>query len=326
MMNDKCGLEEEELLCYGREQRRDNMAPLFSLDMVEKFGSGLNQAEGVVIDKDNNVYGGGRDSVLRRVSPDGTVTEIARIEGSIPNGITLDRQGNLVFCDLGKKAMMSCSLDGKVSLLADHAGDLRLNTPNFASYDAAGNLYVSNSSSKYDYPHLDPEFQTPAPNGQLVCIRPNGRGEVVAAEIYLANGTAIAPDESAVYVLESTRFDCLRIAIKKDGTFGKPEIYAQNFPGVPDGMAFDVQGNLYVTIPARIENGRFRPANMILKIDPTGFVSTLLDDPKGQTMRSPTNCAFGGPGLQDLYIANLGGDFFSRVHTPFRGHPLYHQR
>jgi len=123
------------------------MAPLFSLDMVEKFGSGLNQAEGVVIAKDNNVYGGGRDGVLRRVSPDGTVTEIARIEGAIPNGITLDRQGNLVFCDLGKKAMMRCSLDGKVSLLADHAGDLRLNTPNFTSYDAEGNLYVSNSSS-----------------------------------------------------------------------------------------------------------------------------------------------------------------------------------
>jgi sugar lactone lactonase YvrE len=129
-----------------------------------------------------------------------------------------------------------------------------------------------------------------------------------------------------VFVLESTRFDCLRIALKKDGTFGKPEIYAKDFPGVPDGMAFDVQGNLYVTIPARMESGRFRPANMILKIDPTGFVTTVLDDPKGETMRSPTNCAFGGPGLQDLYIANLGGDFFSRVHTPFRGHPLYHQR
>ncbi len=122
------------------------MAPLFSLDMVEKFGSGLNQAEGVVIDKDNNVYGGGRDSVLRRVSPDGTVTEIARIEGSIPNGITLDRQGNLVFCDLGKKAMMRCSLEGKVSLLADHAGNLRLNTPNFASYDArAANMTIRTS-------------------------------------------------------------------------------------------------------------------------------------------------------------------------------------
>lgn len=302
------------------------MTSLLSLDMVDRFGSGLHQAEGVVIDKDNNVYGGGRDGVLRRVSPDGTVTEIARVEGSVPNGITLDRQGNIVFCDLGKKAVMRCSPEGQVSLLADRAGDLRLNFPNFASYDADGNLYVSNSTSKHDYPHVEEELQTPAPHGQLVRLRPDGRGEIVATGLYLANGTAIAPDESAVYVLESTRFDCVRITIKKDGTFGKPEIYAKDFPGVPDGMACDVQGNLYVTIPARVENGRFRPANMILKIDPTGFVVTVLDDPKGETMRAPTNCAFGGPGLQDLYIANLGGDFFSRVHTPFRGHPLYHQR
>jgi hypothetical protein len=30
--------------------------------------------------------------------------------------------------------------------------------------------------------------------------------------------------------------------------------------------------------------------------------------------------------LQDLYFANLEGEHFSRVHTTFRGHPLYHQR
>ena len=39
-------------------------------------------------------------------------------------------------------------------------------------------------------------------------------------------------------MLESTRNDCLRIAIKKDGSFGKPEIYSKDFPALPDGMAF----------------------------------------------------------------------------------------
>ena len=54
--------------------------------------------------------------------------------------------------------------------------------------------------------------------------------------------------------------------------------------------------------------------------------SLLIDDPAGQKLNFPTNCAFGGPGLQDLYIANVEGDHFSRVHTSFHGHPLYHQR
>ena len=80
-------------------------------------------------------------------------------------------------------------------------------------------------------------------------IRPNGAGEIVATGIYLANGTAIDPKEEAVYVLESTRMDCLRIAIKKDGSFGKPEIYSGGFPALPDGMAFATDGTLFVTLP-----------------------------------------------------------------------------
>lgn len=298
----------------------------FSLDAVEIFGQGVLQAEGVVIDKDGNVYGGGRNGIIYKVSPEGQVSELVTLPaGSIPNGITMDRQGNLVYCDLGKKAVMRVTQSGQVSMIADRVGTLALTLPNFASYDADGNLYVSNSSTR-DINSALVELTKPEPNGALVRIRPDGKGEIVATGIYLANGTAIDPKEEAVYVLESTRDDCLRIAIKKDGTFGKPEIYAQDFPALPDGMAFDVAGNLYVTLPGKAQNGTLVPANQIIQVDTNGKWTLLIDDPAGQKLALPTNCAFGGPGLQDLYIANLEGDHFTRVHTPFRGHPLYHQR
>jgi hypothetical protein len=111
-----------------------------------------------------------------------------------------------------------------------------LTLPNFCSYDAEGNLYVSNSSTE-DISKVLGEITTPSPKGALVRIRPDGRGDVVATGLYLANGTAIDPKEDAVYVLQSTRNDCLRIQIKKDGTFGKPEVYSKDFPALPDGMA-----------------------------------------------------------------------------------------
>jgi gluconolactonase len=237
----------------------------------------------------------------------------------------MDRQGNLVYCDLGKKAMMRVTQSGQVSMIADRVGTLALTLPNFASYDAEGNLYVSNSSTR-DVRTVREEFSKPEPNGALVRIRPDGRGEVVASGIYLANGTAIDPKEEAVYVLESTRNDCLRIAIKKDGAFGQPEIYAKDFPALPDGMAFDVEGNLYVTLPGVAKDGKLVPANQIIKVDTNGHWSLLIDDPAGQKLNFTTNCAFGGPGLQDLYVANVEGDHFGRVHTSFHGHPLYHQR
>ena len=297
-----------------------------AIESVEIFGAGVSEAEGVVIDKEGNAWGGGRNGKVYKVSPDGKVHEVAQLpEGSMPNGVTLDRAGNFVYCDLGKKAVMRLSPDGTVSMIADRAGALALSLPNFCSYDAEGNLYVSNSSSQ-DISKVLAELGQPAPNGALVRIRPDGRGDIVAEGIYFANGTAIDPNEDAVYVLESSRNDCLRIQIKKDGTFGKPEIYSKDFPALPDGMAFDVDRNLYITLPAVVGGGTFSPANKVIKVDTNGNWSLLIDDTAGTKLAFPTNCAFGGSGLQDLFLANLQGDHFNRVRTPFRGHPLYHQR
>src|SRR5215510_5211543 len=239
-------------------------------EKIEVFGKGVQQAEGVVIDKEGNAWGGGRNGTVYKVSPDGKVHEVCQLpEGSIPNGVTLDRAGNFVYCDLGKKAVMRCAPDGKVSMIADRVGSVTLTLPNFCSYDAEGNLYVSNSST-CDINTLMPELANPAPNGALVRIRPDGRGDVVATGLYLANGTAIDPNEDAVYVLESTRNDCLRIQIKKDGTFGKPEIYAKGFPALPDGMAFDVERNLYITLPGTPKDGKLAPIHKVIKVDTNG--------------------------------------------------------
>ena len=299
---------------------------LIANEGIEVFGKGTLCAEGIVIDKDGNTWGGGRNGTVYKVSPDGSVQQAYQLpEGSIPNGLTLDRAGNLVYCDLGKQAVMKVAPGGKVSMIADRVGDVKLALPNFCSFDAEGNLYVSNSSTSA-IGDVAGELTTPSPKGALVRIRPDGRGDVVATGLYMANGTAIDPDEDAVYVLESTRNDCLRIALKKDGTFGKPEIYARDFPALPDGMAFDVDRNLYITLPAFVTEDGLIPANIVLKVDTNGHWTELINDPSGTKTIFPTNCAFGGPEFRDLYLANLEGDFISRVRTPFRGHPLYHQR
>lgn len=296
-------------------------------NQVEIFGKGVLEAEGVVVDKEGNVFGGGRNGIIYRVTPDGTMTELVTLpQGSIPNGITMDVNGDLVYCDLGKQAVMRVTQAGKVSMVADRVGTLKLTMPNFASYDAEGNLYVSNSSTSTIDKVLS-ELTRPSPKGALGVIRPDGTSEVVAEGIYLANGTAIDPKEDAVYVLESTRNDCLRIPMHKDGTFGKPEVYARDFPALPDGMAFDISGNMYVTLPALVRDDGLTPANQVIAVDTDGNWRVFIDDSaQGQKLQFPTNCAFGGSNLQTLYIANLEGHHFSKVKTPFMGHPLYHQR
>ena len=112
-----------------------------AIETVEIFGAGVLEAEGVVIDKEGNAWGGGRNGKVYEVSPEGVVHEVVQLpDRAIPNGVTLDRAGNFVYCDLRHKAVMRCALDGVVSMVADRAGDLPLSIPNFASYDAEGNL------------------------------------------------------------------------------------------------------------------------------------------------------------------------------------------
>ena len=289
-----------------------------SLDQITTAATGFNGPEGVSVDREGNVYGGGADGIIRKLAPDGTVTELANTGGR-PAGMALDRDGNLFVCDPGKAAVLKVSPDGQVSLFADQVGSMKLTLPNFPVFDAEGNLYVSNSSDigMGDFDKLMAELENPSPKGSLVRLRPDGSGEVAATGIYFANGTAIDPNEEAVYVLQSSQHNCVRVAMHKDGSHGQPEVYGDNLGGLPDGMAFDTEGYMATTLPM---------INRLVVVAPDGRVLTLIDDPDGAKTKGPTNCAFGGPNFDDLYIAHLEADHVAKVHLGRKGHPLYDRR
>ena len=48
----------------------------FTGGQVEDFGHGVLRAEGVAVDKDGFVYGGGRNGIIYKVSPDGEVNTL----------------------------------------------------------------------------------------------------------------------------------------------------------------------------------------------------------------------------------------------------------
>jgi gluconolactonase len=235
-----------------------------------------------------------------------------------PAGMAFDREGNLFVCQAPRQ-ILKITPAGDVSLFADRVGDLRLIVPNFPVFDADGNLYVSNSTNVdiVGQPDLrNQEIEEGRPNGALVRFRPDGRSDIVATGLYFANGTAIDPSEEAVYVLQSSRSNTVRIPINGGGG---PEVepFGENLGGVPDGMAFDASGNLIVTLVF---------IHRLVVLDRDGKLSTLLDDPTGKRMDLPTNCAFGGPEFDDLYIASLRSDHIPKLHIGVPGHPLYNLR
>ena len=84
---------------------------------------------------------------------------------------------------------------------------------------------------------------------------------------------------------------------------------------VPDGLAFDADGNLYISC--------YRP-DRIYRLDNRGDLQVLADDFEGTLMAAPTNVAFCGRNLDILISANLGRWHLTRYEVGARGLPLHY--
>jgi gluconolactonase len=145
-----------------------------------------------------------------------------------------------------------------------------------------------------------------------------GRGEIfLEGPEPFPNGMALSADERFLFIARSLTDDILQVEIRPDGTAGDRVIYAKGVERVPDGLAFDVAGNLYVSCYA---------SDNIYRVSADGNVGLLTYDRDGTTIARPTNIAFGGPERDYLYVANLGRWHINRVKIGIAGQPLVNQR
>jgi gluconolactonase len=131
-----------------------------------------------------------------------------------------------------------------------------------------------------------------------------------AGPFNFANGIALDSSEKYLYVVSSFLPGIERIAVGATGEAGEREVYATLPEAVPDGLAFDNEGNLYVSCYA---------PNKIYKISPDSSVSVLIEDWEAHTLSNPTNIAFGGKELKDLFVSNLGRWHISRIDLGIEG-------
>jgi len=107
------------------------------------------------------------------------------------------------------------------------------------------------------------------------------------------NGLALTADASQLLVSQSALQQILVFEVGADGSLDGPEVFAVT-PDVAgaDGVALDVEGNLYV---AHFGTG---------KIAVFSSGGELLDRLPAGGMK-PTNVAFGGPEMMDLYVTEV---------------------
>jgi sugar lactone lactonase YvrE len=171
--------------------------------------------------------------------------------------------------------------------------------PNSLAFDKTGNLYVTDSFSGGD----DPDFL-----GAIYRIERDGTVEKWVESSLLGGTGALGPGvvgangisfrQDTIYVANSEKFSLMSIPVLKDGSAGDISTLAQGFElFIPDGIAVDVHGGIYVAVIG---------LSAIKRVNPDGSIDTIAEG-AGDFLDLPSSLAFGtGAGMkQTLYAVNL---------------------
>jgi gluconolactonase len=253
---------------------------------------GLDHPEGVCWSPSERLlYAGGEAGQLYRFPLSGGTAELlATLSGRFLLGLALDGAGAVYVCDAGSGCVRRFFPDGRVERYGDPIG-----FPNYPVFDEQGRLWVSDSGGWEQA------------GGAIVRIDPDGVSERVADGLRFANGLAIRGEW--LYAIESAWPRVIRLPLAG----GAPEPVIELERVVPDGLAFDAEGGLWI--------GCWQP-NRVYRLSPDGGLEAIVDDWTGEYVLTPTNLAFAGEDLDVLVLASLGGQAVKAVDPGVRGAAL----
>lgn len=131
--------------------------------------------------------------------------------------------------------------------------------------------------------------------GALYRLDPDGSTELLEEGVGNTNGPCFSPDGRTFYFADTPRRKIFAYDYSTaTGSVANKRVFADLVPfeSGPDGQTVDAEGFLWSTL---FNIGK------IVRFDPDGKVERLLDVP----VSYPTNVAFGGPGLDVLYLTSL---------------------
>ncbi|MEQ9405929.1 MAG: SMP-30/gluconolactonase/LRE family protein [Cyclobacteriaceae bacterium] len=271
------------------------------LDKATVFAEGLDHPECIAYHPDGSVWAGGEAGQIYRISADGLKMKEVASTGGFILGIAFSPDCSwLLICDLGNKCLIRLNTQSyELSEFSKGADGHNFNIPNYACFDKKGDVYVSESGVFREV------------NGKILKYDTDGNGHVWCdGPINFANGMCLDAEETYLYVVCSFMPGIERIRINGDGSAGDREVFVTIPESVPDGVAFDADGNLYISCYA---------PNKIYRVAPDKTISVLVDDWEAHTLSNPTNIAFGGSDFDQLFTANLGRWHVTKIDLGIKG-------
>jgi gluconolactonase len=230
------------------------------------------------------------------------------------NGHTREADGSLLHCSHGLRAIVRTRFgpglsDPRDEIVVSHHQGRRLNSPNDVVVKSDGSIWFTDPpygiASDYEGHKADSEL------GDCYVFRfdpATGELRVVSDFVEEPNGLAFSPDESVLYVSDTSA------AMRRDGsghhhivafevqggdTLVRPRVFAEISPGLADGLRIDVHGFVYTSSEDSVQ---------VYHPDGTRIGRIPVPEKVG-------NLTFGGAARNELFIVASTSLYRIRLHT-----------
>ena len=319
---------------------------------VRFIGHDLQRPECILAERDGTLWSADARGGVVRIASDGTQTYIGSTElrpesaggfeqryvqtqGSLPNGLAFDAEGNFLIANFGADRLELMTRGGTTRVLLDAIEGKPIGKANFVTRDRRGRLWLTVTTRMAPWTR---HVETMSEDGYIAMIDEKG-ARIVADGLCGTNELRFDANENFAYVAETTARRISRFRVGAGGDLGARETYGPtNVGGFCDGIAFDAYGNLWSTLIM---------ADRLIAVTPEGELLTLLDDgapgptaaldaawrerrmnPELMAAASGTlapwmaSLTFGGPDLKTVYLGSLRGTRIPYFRSPVAGLPL----
>jgi gluconolactonase len=209
----------------------------------------------------------------------GTGVELVRENTNGTNGNAYDDRGRLYSCESRTRRVVRSGRKGEPETLVDKVGGKRFNAPNDIVVRKDGHVYFTDPAFGRQGDERDLDYYG------VFHLTPKGELERIAAPRGRPNGVALSANGRTLYVANSDEKNVRAYDLDRAGHATNERVVVSNIAGVPDGLKLDEKGNLYIA------------ATGLQIYSPQGKLLHTITIPE-----TPSNCAFGDPDYQTLYI------------------------
>ena len=250
-----------------------------------------------------------------------------------PSGMGWMPDGSLLIVSMFKRQVLRRSVDGKISVHAD-LSSVAVFSSNDMVVDSQGRAYVGDFGFDLFKEYTVRSFESilaDHPTAKVACISPDGTVRVVATDMHFPNGSVITPDGKTLIVAETLAERLAAFDIGADGSLSNRRVWASVAPPapqkgtppfhrLPDGIALNADGNIWMANAYAPECVLFAPGGKVLEVIDTGVpcFACMLGGDDGKTLFMLTSPPTAGPDTSKPPTAKV---IVATVEVPHAGLP-----